>query len=46
MFDEMNSNETIVEQVEEKMLYKILLIAMESKDLDELKEKIKAMLNK
>lgn len=44
--DDMNVSEELVKQTEEKMLYKFLLIIQESKDKEEIEQKIKALLNK
>lgn len=47
MDEEMSTaSEELVNQTEEKMLYKMLLIVKESKDKAEVEEKIKALLNK
>ena len=46
MNEEMNQAEIAREETEQKMLYKILLMVKESKDLNELEEKVKALLNK
>ena len=42
--DEMNQAEIIREETEQKMLYKTLLLIKESKDLEELEVKLKALL--
>lgn len=44
--DEMNQAEVAREETEQKMLYKILLLIKESKDLEELEAKVKALLEK
>lgn len=41
-----NVSELLKETVEEKMVYKILLLLNECKDIEEAKEKVKALLNK
>lgn len=41
-----NVSEILKETTEEKMIYKILLLLNECKDLDEAREKVKALLNK
>lgn len=41
-----NVSEILKETVEEKMIYKILLLLNECKDIEEAKEKVKALLNK
>lgn len=47
MDDEMgNVSELLKETAEEKMIYKFLLMIQESKSLEELEEKTKALLNK
>lgn len=45
MQDEMNNAEITREETEDKMIYKFLLMIKESKDLKELEEKTKALLN-
>lgn len=42
--DDMNSSEELVKQTEQKMLYKFLNMIKESKDLQELENKVKAKL--
>lgn len=42
----MNASELLKETVEEKMIYKFLLMIQESESLEELEEKTKALLNK
>lgn len=42
--EKMNQAEVSKQETEQKMLYKILLIAKECKDLKELEEKLKALL--
>lgn len=44
--EEMNQAEVAREETEEKMLYKFLLMIKESKDLEELEQKTRALLNK
>lgn len=44
--EEMNTSELLVKVAEENQTRKILEILNESKDLDEAKDKIKALLNK
>ena len=44
--DEMTSGEIAREETEQKMIYKFLLMIKESKSLEELEEKTKALLNK
>lgn len=44
--DDMNQAEVAREETEQKMLYKFLLMIKESKDLEELETKVKALLNK
>lgn len=44
--EEMNASEQLVEQTEEKMIYKFLLMIKESNSLEELEEKTKTLLNK
>lgn len=44
--EEMNQAEVAREETEEKMIYKFLLMIKESKDLEELEQKTKALLNK
>ena len=46
MDEEMNVSELLVKETELKMLYKILLIAKESKDKEEIIKKIEALLEK
>lgn len=46
VMDEMNMSELLVEQTEEKMIYRFLLIIAESKDKEEIEEKVKALLIK
>lgn len=46
MQEEMNQAEVAREETEQKMIYKFLLMIKESKSLDELEEKTKALLNK
>ena len=46
MDEEMNQAEIAREETEQKMLYKILLMIKESKDLNELEGKVKTLLNK
>ena len=46
MQDEMNNAEITREETEAKMVYKFLLMIKESKDLEELEEKTRALLNK
>lgn len=42
----MNQAEIAREETEEKMIYKFLLMIKESKDLKELEEKVRALLDK
>ena len=42
--DEMDYAEIVREETEQKMIYKTLLMIKESKDLEELEAKLKAML--
>lgn len=44
--DEMNQAEVAREETEKKMVYRFLLMIKESKSLEELEEKAKALLNK
>ena len=44
--DEMNTSELLVQQTEQKTKLEILLLLEQCKDLEEAKEKIKALLNK
>lgn len=44
--DEMNQAELAREETEKKMIYRFLLMIKESKNLEELEEKAKALLNK
>lgn len=44
--EDMNTNELLAQYVEENQTRKILEILNECKDLDEAKEKIRALLNK
>lgn len=44
--EEMNQAEVAREETEQKMIYKFLLMIKESKSLEELEEKTKALLNK
>lgn len=44
--EEMNQAEVAREETEGKMLYKFLLMIKESKDLEELEQKTRALLNK
>ena len=44
--DEMNTTELLVQQTEQKTKLEILLLLEQCKDLEEAKEKIKALLNK
>ena len=44
--EEMNQAEVAREETEEKMIYKFLLMIKESKDLEELEQKTRALLNK
>lgn len=46
IMDEMNQAEVARDETEQKMIYKFLLMIKESKSLEELEEKIKALLNK
>lgn len=46
MLEEMNTGELLVKVTEENQTRKILEILNECKDLDEAKEKVKALLNK
>lgn len=46
MFDNMNQAEVSRNKTEEKMIYKFLLMIKESKDLEDLEEKTKALLTK
>ena len=46
MDENMNQSETVRDETEQKMIYKILLMIKESKNLEELEEKVKALLNK
>ena len=46
MDDEMNTSELLVQITEENQTRKILELLNECKDLDEAKEKVKALLNK
>lgn len=46
MDEDMNASELLKETVEEKMIYKFLLMIQESESLEELEEKTKALLNK
>lgn len=47
MEDEMgNVSELLKEEAEQKMIYKFLLMIKESKSLEELEQKTKALLNK
>lgn len=46
MDENMNQSETVRDETEQKMIYKILLMIKESKSLEELEEKVKALLNK
>lgn len=50
MDDEMNTSEQLVEQTEEKMIYKFLLMVKEAQEnnqsLGQLEETLKALLNK
>ena len=41
-----NVSELLKEEAEQKMIYKFLLMIKESKSLEELEEKTKALLNK
>lgn len=45
MDEEMNVGEILVEQTKQNQIREILLIMEESKDLDEAKEKVKALLS-
>lgn len=42
--DDMNQSEVLVNETEQKMIMKIFILAEECKDLEELKEKLKAMM--
>ena len=44
--DEMNQVEVSREETEQKMLYKFIVMIKESKSLEELEEKTRALLNK
>ena len=44
--DEMNNGEIAREETEQKMIYKFLLMIKESKNLEELEQKTKALLIK
>lgn len=44
MDEEMNTSELLVSETEQKMILKILLMAEQSENLEELKEKIKALM--
>ncbi len=46
MEEDMNVGELLVEQTEQNTIRKILEILNESKDIDEAKEKVKALLDK
>ena len=46
MNEEMNQAEVAREETEAKMIYKFLLLIKESKDLEELEQKTRALLNK
>lgn len=46
MNEEMNQAEVARDETEEKMIYKFLLMIKESKDLEELEAKTKALLNR
>ncbi|MCM1508999.1 MAG: hypothetical protein NC177_17965 [Ruminococcus flavefaciens] len=46
MDEEMNQAEIAREETEEKMIYKFLLMIKESKSIEELEEKVKALLSK
>lgn len=50
MDEDMNTGEQLVEQTEEKMIYKFLLMLKETQEsgqnLSQLEEKVKALLNK
>jgi hypothetical protein len=46
MDEDMNTSELLVQVTEENQTRKILEILNESKDLEEAKEKVKALLNK
>ena len=46
MNEDMTTSELLVEMTEENQTRKILEILNESKDLDEAKDKVKALLNK
>lgn len=46
MTEDMNQAEVSREETEQKMIYKFLLMIKESVSLEELEEKIKALLNK
>lgn len=50
MDEEMNASEQLVEQTEDKMIYKILLMVKEAQEkgesLEQLSDKLKALLNK
>ncbi|MCI5839496.1 MAG: hypothetical protein SOZ89_01620 [Peptoniphilaceae bacterium] len=46
MDEEMNLSEVVVKETEEKMIYKILLLAKESKDKEEIIKKIEELLKK
>lgn len=46
MNEEMNQAEVARDETEQKMIYKFLLMIKESKDLEDLEEKTKALLNK
>lgn len=44
--EEMNASEILAKEVEKRVLTEMLLLIKESKDLEELEQKIKALLNK
>ncbi len=44
--DEMNQAEVSRQETEQKMLYKFIVMIKESKSLEELEEKTRALLNK
>lgn len=44
--DDMNTSEVLVKETEEKMLYKFLLMINETETMEELKEKVEALLQK
>lgn len=42
--DEMNQSEVLVNETEQKMIMKIYIMAEQCKDIEELKEKLKALM--